>query len=215
MAMELVFQRLVEYYKKFYLVPGILVACGLIIPTYCFSAPLGLPQNTGKIGYSFGASSLSLDDPNGDTTDTWAAQPLNLIYTDWLFGDIRQWTEVYYYKTSLDADESNIGQNIQRVGFRFSLQKTYRVTQAWSPWFGAGIDLSNNHYDTRHTKDSDGYLIQAYDDRDETSFSLLLNLLSEWSLKKDWTIGAKLEQSIPVNGDITEFTAAATVLYRY
>jgi len=194
---------------------GVLVVCGLLIPSFCTAAPLGLPQNTGKVGYSIGTSNLSLDDPNGATTDVWAAQPLTLIYTDWLIGDIRQWTEVYYYKTSLDANASNIGQNIQRAGLRFSLQKTYRVTQSWSPWFGAGIDLSDNQYTTRHTKDTDGYLIEAFDDRKETEFSLLLNMLSEWSLQKDWTVGAKLEQSIPVNGDITEFTAAVTVLYRY
>jgi hypothetical protein len=194
---------------------GILLALCLLMPSYCIAAPLGLPQSTGKIGYSIGTSNVSLDDPSGATTDVWAAQPLNLIYTDWLVGDIRQWSELYYYKTTLEADDTNIGQNIERLGLRFSLQKTYRLTQTWSPWFGVGIDLSNNRYDTRHTKDSGGYLIEAYDDRDETSFSLLLNMLSEWSLQKDWAVGAKLEQSVPVNGDITEFTAAVTVLYRY
>ena len=211
----LVFHKLSQQLKKVEPMFGGLVACCLLIPSYSIAAPLGLPQNTGKIGCSIGTSNVSLDDPSGATTDEWAAQPLNLIYTDWLFRDIRQWTELYYYKTSLDADDSNIGQNIKRFGLRFSLQKTYRLTQTWSPWFGAGVDLSNNKYSTRHTKDSDGFLIEAFDDRDETSLSLLLNVLSEWSLQKDWTVGAKLEQSIPVDGDITEFTAAVTILYRY
>lgn len=215
MTITLVFQQSGRRKNKTEFLFGILVACCLLFPSYAISAPLGLPQSTGKIGYGIGTSNLSLDDPNGATADVWAAQPLNLIFTDWLIGDIRHWTEMYYYKTSLDADDSNIGQNIERFGLRFSLQKTFRLTQNWSPWFGAGIDLSNNHYDTRHTRDSDGYLIQAFDDRDETGVSLLLNALSEWSLQKDWTVGAKLEQSIPVNGDITEFTAAVTVLYRY
>lgn len=215
MEMVLVFQKFYKRSIKIESIIGMVVACGLLIPSFCSSAPLGLPQNTGKIGYSIGTSNLSLDDPNGATADVWAAQPLNLIYTDWFIGDIRQWTELYYYKTSLDADDSNIGQNIERVGLRFSLQKTFRLTQTWSPWLGAGFDLSSNHYDTRHTRDSEGYLIEAFDDRDETSFSILLNALSEWSLQKDWTVGAKLEQSVPVNGDITEFTAAVTVLYRY
>lgn len=215
MNISLVFHALRKSIKKVGPLFGILVTYCLLVPSFCLSAPLGLPRNTGKIGYSIGTSNLSLDDPNGNTTDVWAAQPINLIYTDWFVSDIRQWTELYYYKTSLDADASNIGQNIERVGVRFSLQKTFRLTQSWSPWFGAGFDLSNNHYDTRHTRDLDGYLIEAFEDRDETSFSLLLNALSEWSLQKNWTVGAKLEQSIPVDGDITEFTAALTVLYRY
>lgn len=211
----LVFYKLSRQSKKIGPLFGVLVASCLLMPSYSTAAPLGLPKNTGKIGYSIGTSNVSIDDPNGATTDEWAAQPFNLIYTDWLFRDIRQWTELYYYKTSLEADDSNIGQNIKRLGLRFSLQKTYRLTQSWSPWFGAGVDLSNNKYSTRHTKDSDGFLIESFDDRDETSFSLLLNVLSEWSLQKDWTVGAKLEQTIPVDGDITEFTAALTVLYRY
>lgn len=215
MKIALVFDRSGKRIKKLDPLLWIGVVCGLLLPSFSIAAPLGLPQNTGKIGYSVGASNLSLDDPNGSTTDVWTAQPLNLIYTDWLFGDFRQWSEMYYYKTSLDADSSNIGQNIERFGIRFSLQKTYRLTQTWSPWFGAGFDLSSNHYDTRHTRDSGGYLIDVYDDRSETSVSLLLNMLSEWSLQKDWTVGAKLEQSIPVDGDITEFSAAVTLLYRY
>jgi len=211
-SMVLVFQKLILQNDS---LVRILVACGLLIPSFCIAAPIGLPQNTGKIGYSIGTSNVSLDDPNGATSTSWSAQPLNLVYTDWLFRDVRQWTELYYSRTALEADASHIGQNIERYGLRFSLQKTYRVTQNWSPWFGAGVDVSSNHYDTRHTKDADGYLIEAYSDRDETSFSLLINMLSEWSLQKDWTAGAKLEQSIPVNGDITEFTAAVTLLYRY
>ena len=162
-----------------------------------------------------GAANVAVDDPDGATQDNWAALPFNLVYTDWLVRDIRQWTELYYFETSLDADATNIGQNINRYGVRFSLQKNYRVTQSWSPWFGAGVDLSNTRYSTRHTKDSDGYLLQAFDDRDETNVSVLLNVLSEWSLQKDWTIGTKLEQSIATGGDISEFSAALTVLHRY
>ena len=213
--MTLVFHRSGKSGKSAYPMFGIFAACCLLLSSYCIAAPLGLPQSTGKIGYSIGTSNISLDDPNGATKGDWAAQPLNLIYTDWLIRDIRQWIELYYYKASLEADDTNIGQNIERYGLRFSLQKTYRLTQAWSPWFGAGIDLSNNHFSTRHTKDSEGFLIETFDDRDETNLSLLINMLSEWSLQKDWTVGAKLEQSVPVSGDITEFTAAVTVLYRY
>jgi len=210
--MALVFQRLGIRLNP---ITGIFAACCFLFTSYSLAAPLGLPQSTGKIGYSIGTSNISLDDPDGATKDSWTAQPFNLIYTDWLIRDIRQWSEVYYYKTSLDADASNIGQNIERYGLRFSLQKTFRLTQTWSPWFGAGLDLSSSHFSTRHTKDSDGYLIEAFDDRNETGISLILNVLSEWSLQKDWTLGAKLEQSVPFGGDITEFTAALTILYRY
>ena len=179
------------------------------------AAPLGLPKSTAKIGYGIGAGYVSVDDPDGDTKNSTTVLPFTLIYTDWLMGDIRQWTELYYYKTSLDADANNIGQDVERYGIRFSLQKSFRLARSWSPWLGAGIDLSNASYTARHTMDSEGFLIQAYPDRDETDISLLLNIISEWSLRPDWTIGVKLEQSIPTSGDIMEFSAVMAILYRY
>lgn len=201
--------------KKFNIV---FVSCTIfyLLTIQCsIAAPLGLPKSTAKIGYGIGAGYVSVDDPDGDTKNSTTVLPFNFIYTDWIKGDIRQWTELYYYKTSLDADVNNIGQDVERYGVRFSLQKSFRLAKSWSPWLGAGIDLSNASYSARHTKDSEGFLIQAYPDREETDVSILLNLISEWSLQQDWTIGAKLEQSIPIGGDIMEFSAVITILYRY
>lgn len=190
-------------------------AAYLLTPLCAVSAPLGLPDNTAKFGYSIGAASVSVDDPDGATKDHWATQPFTLIYTDWFIGDIRQWSELYYFETSLQASDTTIGQNVENYGVRFSLQKSLRMTQSLAPWFGVGVGLSNSRYFTRHTKDAEGFLIQAYDDRSETNVSFLLNILNEWSLQKDWTVGAQLQQSIPAGGDLSEFSAALTVLYRY
>jgi len=210
--MELLFFRMT---KKLNSIIVICTASFLLTMQCSYAAPLGLPKNTAKIGYGIGAAYISVDDPDGDTKSDLAVLPFNFIYTDWLMGDIRHWTELYYYKTSLDADATNIGQDVERYGIRFSLQKSFRLARSWSPWLGAGIDVSNASYSARHTKDSDGFLIQAYPDRDATDVSLLLNMISEWSLHQDWTLGAKLEQSIPISGDIMEFSAVMTILYRY
>jgi hypothetical protein len=197
---------------------SLIVICAasfLLTMQHCYAAPLGLPKNTAKIGYGIGAAYMSVDDPDGDTNNSLAVLPFNFIYTDWLVSDIRYWTELYYYQTTLDADDKNIGQDVESYGIRFSLQKSFRWTRSWSPWLGAGIDVSNASYTVRHTVDSDGYLIQAYPDREETNVSLLLNIVSEWSLQRDWTLGAKLEQSIPISADIIELSAIITILYRY
>ena len=179
------------------------------------TAPLGLPDNTAKIGYGAAYAYVSVDDPDGSTKDEWVAQPLNLVYTDWLFSDIRQWSELYYFSGSLDADSTNIGQDIESFGLRFSLQSSFRLTKSWSPWFGAGVSLSNTKYTARHTKDADGFLLQSYDDRDETHVSLLLNFISEWALQQNWSLAAKLEQIFPLSEDFSQFSATVVVLYRY
>lgn len=182
---------------------------------YSYSAPLGLPDSTAKVGYGVAYAYMSVDDPDGATNDEWAAQVFNPVYTDWLFSDIRQWTEVYYYETSLDADDSHIGQNIESYGLRFSLQKSFRLTSSWSPWLGAGINISHTNYTDRHTKDSEGFLLQRFDDRNTTGVLLLLNFVSEWELLQQWSVAAKLEQSIAIDDDISQFSAMAVVLYRY
>ena len=188
----------------------------IIIPErISYAAPLGLPKNTAKIGYAVGAAYLSIDDPQGDTEDTWAAQPVNLIYTDWFVSDTRYWAQMFYYKTSLKADSTNIGQDVERYGLRFSVQKSARVIRSWAPWFGVGLDISQANYTLRHTKDLDGYLLDAFPDRSETGIALVFNLTSEWALVRDWNIAATFEQSVPANGDVWEFFAQLAVLYRY
>ncbi|MGD8940243.1 MAG: hypothetical protein PVJ72_12740 [Gammaproteobacteria bacterium] len=179
------------------------------------AVPLGLPQSTAKIGYSAGFVWLSVDDPDGDTKTSTGTQPISLIYTDWFIGDFRYWSELFYYSASLDDSGTNIGQDVERYGVRFSMQKSFRVVEKWAPWLGLGLDVSQAKYTLRHTKDDEGYLAERYPDRDEMAVSLLVNAISEWSIARDWSVALKLEQSIPLSGDVTEFLVSGAVLYRY
>jgi len=179
------------------------------------AVPLGLPQSTAKIGYSAGYVWLSVDDPDGDTENSTGGQPIGLIYTDWFVGDFRYWSELFYYSGSLDSSTNNIGQDVKRYGVRFSAQKSFRIVEKWAPWFGLGLDVSQAKYTLRHTKDAEGYLADRFPDRDEVAVSFLLNAISEWSIARDWSIALKLEQSIPLSSDVTEFLVSGAVLYRY
>jgi hypothetical protein len=179
------------------------------------AAPLGLPQSTAKIGYSAGFLWLSVDDPDGDTETAIGGQPLGLIYSDWFVGDFRYWSELFYYSATLDDSPNNIGQDVERYGVRFSMQKSFRVVEKWAPWLGLGLDLSQAKYTLRHTKDSKGFLDERFSDRDEVAVSLLVNAISEWSIAGDWSVALKLEQSIPLSSDVTEFLVSGALLYRY
>ena len=179
------------------------------------AVPLGLPESTAKIGYSAAMVWVNVDDPDGDTESTAGVQPIGLVYTDWFIGDFRHWSELYYYSASLDSSTTNIGQDVERYGLRFSLQKSFRVLEKWAPWLGLGLDVSQAKYTLRHTKTEDGFLAERYPDRDEITASLLINAISEWSIAKDWSLALKLEQSIPLSGDVMEFMASGVVLYRY
>jgi len=157
-----------------------------------------------------------VDDPAGDTDAVRVLQPITLIYSARLWNNVRYWSELYSYQAMLDVGLNKIGQDLQRYGIRFSLQKKLRVTSQWSAWIGAGVDISQVRYTSRHTVDEEGFLLGRYPDRDEISGALVINILGEWSLSSVWGIGAKLEQSFPVTGNIKEsFLAAVTLLYKY
>ncbi|NOZ53764.1 MAG: hypothetical protein GXP08_11620 [Gammaproteobacteria bacterium] len=192
------------------------LAClSYIIINSVHAAPLGLPKSTAKVGYAIGAANVSVDDPETGSSTKWGVQPTSLIYTDWLVTDIRYWTTLYYLKTKLDASTDNTGQDATRFGVRFSLQKSLRLTHAWAPWFGIGIDVSRAQYTVRHTVDEEGFLLETFPDRSETTAAVVFSALSEWSLTRDWSVGLNFEQSLPITGDISEFLTSVAILYRY
>jgi hypothetical protein len=192
------------------------VASMILFRSACATA-LGMPisENTAKLGYALGITYVDVDDPVKPTTGKWATVPLTLIHTDWLSKDIRYWSEVFYYNATLDADVNRIGEDVEHYGLRISLQKSLPLFRDWAPWFGIGIGVSQASYTTRYTADADGFLLAVYPDRKQTSVALLLNVVNEWPLGQNWDIAAKLEAALPVTGDIREYSALISFLYRY
>lgn len=195
------------------LIIGMLI---LLVSSSIYGAALGQPQRTAMLGYGVGAAFVSVDDPAGSTNSSWTLQPITLTYTARIWGNgFRYWSELYYYQAKLDASPTKIGQDAERYGMRLSFQKRLQTIPSFSTWFGAGIDISQEKFTTRYTIDSDGFLIKAYPDLEETSMAAIINIVSEWSVTRDWIIAAKLEQSIPTNGQISESLATITLLYKY
>jgi hypothetical protein len=188
----------------------------LLVSSSTYGAALGQPQRTSMLGYGIGGALVSVDDPAGSTESSWTLQPITLTYTARIWSNgFRYWSDLYYYQAKLDASPTNIGQDAERYGMRLSFQKRLHIVPNFSTWYGAGIDISQEKFTTRYTVDNDGFLIKAYPDLEETSLAAIINVVSEWSVTRDWIIAAKLEQSIPTNGQISESLAAITLLYKY
>lgn len=199
--------------KNVELITAILI---LLVSSSTFGAALGQPKRTSMLGYSAGLALVSVDDPAGSTETDLVFHPITLVYTARLWRDsIRYWSELYYYQAKLDASPTKIGQDAERVGMRLSFQKKLSVIPTLSTWFGGGIDISQEKFTTRHAIDSQGFLTAVYPDREKTTLAGVINVVSEWPLAQDWIIAAKLEQSIPLGGDLKESLAAVTLLYRY
>lgn len=178
------------------------------------AAAIGLPDNTARIGYTIGLSRAAIDDPAGATKADVGVKPITLIYTDWLRSGMRYWAEAYYSRFDLEADASNVGQGVSRLGVRLLLQRNVHLGQ-WSPWLGAGVDLSQNRYSNRHTQDNDGFLLNAYADRSETAVGIHVHVVNEWTLTRNWDLIGKAEQLISISGGVTESALSVGVLYRY
>jgi len=187
----------------------------LCISFPAFGAALGQPKRTSMIGYAIGAAHVSVDDPQGDTEVAWALQPVTLIYTARLRSGVRYWSELYYHTAALDAVAKRIGQDVEQFGLQISLQKSLPLAPGWISWFGAGIGVSQTSYTTRHTIDNEGYLLARYPDRRDSGASLLLNVVSEWSLSRHWSLGIKLEQAVAMAGDAEGTRGSLALLYRY
>jgi hypothetical protein len=179
------------------------------------TAAIDMPENTARFGYALGMARLSIDDPDGATDTVTEVQPITFTYTNWLNGGYRYWSELYYQQTSLDASTTAIGQDIAQYGLRFSVQRNLPMGDNWTPWLGLGLDLSRSDYSKRHTVDSDGFLLERFSDRDETGLGLVINLVTEWGLRDDWYLSAKLEQIIPLGNGLKATSLSIGVLYSY
>lgn len=177
-------------------------------------AVLGLPDNTARVGYSFGVSRLVVHDPAGETQPVVALQPIKFTYSDWLTGGYRFWAESYYQEASLPAGEEQVGQYFQQGGGRFVVQRNFKLTDYIKPWLGLGMDLSLGRQSYRHTMDDEGYLLARYDDRLQPSAGALIYLVNEWQINRDWNLGGTLLQRISLNEGASETSLSVFFLMR-
>jgi len=133
--------------KNAVLIAGMLM---LVVSSSTYAEALGQPQRTSMVGYAIGAALVSVDDPAGGTEASSTPQPITLVYTARVWrSSLRYWSELYYYKTLLDASSTKIGQDVERYGMRLSLQKNLKIMPKFSAWFGAGLDISQEKFTTR------------------------------------------------------------------
>ncbi len=185
------------------------------LPGAAYSVAIGMPESTLKVGYGVGMGRLSIEDPDGASASENGVQPFRVIVADWLRGDIRYWGELFFQSATLSASQMNIGQTVGQYGVQLSAQKNLKVGGHWYPWLGVGVDLSRVSYSRRHTIDSDGFLQNRFSDRNEIDLGIIVNLISETELNRDWDVGAKLEQRFSLSGGIKQLSLSLFLLSHF
>ncbi len=188
---------------------------GMFFVPQLHAAALGLPDSTARVGYGMGMARLAVDDPAGSTRDEVVLQPFTLVYSDWLWGGVRQWAELFFQTAELEADARHIGQEVNQYGVRWSAQFNVPMAPVWVPWLGVGVEVTRAEYERRHTEDDEGFLLTSYRDRDDTGVAVVLHAVSEWALARQWDVAAKLERVQSLGGGVDAWSLGAVLLYRY
>jgi len=129
--------------------------------------------------------------------------------------DLRYYTELLINDFSLDASTTHIGQQVEQKSIAFGIQKRVRFTRHTKPWFGIGLNVSQEQYTQRHTIDGDGFLDQTFNDREETVISINLQAMSEHEINKQFSLGLRAQYLRPVDEGVEGVSVSGIVLYKF
>jgi len=185
----------------------------LLFSTTTAFAAIGLPQSTARIGASLNLSYVKISEPDGASPESERMIPITLIATDWLPMGNRYWFEFINGQASYGASNNAVGQNLDYTALNLVVQRNIPLNKHVKPWFGAGLSLSRSLFRTRHTKTSDGFLIDSFEDRARNSLGILFNTTIDFELERNWFLGFKAEQTFNPKLSIDSFGSGIYILH--
>lgn len=190
-----------------------LATLGWISCQTAHAAAIGEIERTAKVGFAGSMLNLSVEDPDGPTSSETDFSLINLFYTDLFLDDYRYWAEFFYHSATLEASTSNIGQDVDRMGLRLSMQKWFNIASAWDFYGGVGAYVSKEDFTNRYTKDVDGFLLQRYNDRSENILGALIEGVASRKVSERWDIMFRAAYEIPFGDGVEAITFSAGLLY--
>lgn len=169
------------------------------------------------VGYTPGAFLMLIDDPAGDTDDEIQAVPFSISLVHDLNNKTRIYTTFSYIDAAeVDASPSNVGQEVTGYQLTATWQHIIKFSHALKFYIGIGAGVTQVDFEKRHLVDSDGFLVQSFADREETSFGVVVNLSREWALSERFHLGADIGYLQDVTGDgISGPRASLGIFYRF
>jgi len=169
-----------------------------------------------KYGIAGNLANLSVEDPNGDTDSTntsylsgFVLTPLNRNQPS-----VRLWYELSYRSFDLDPSTTNIGQEVSSLSLSATIQKGWSSKMVDAYWVGIGGELNLDDYSKRLTVDSDGFINQQFNDRNETILGVLLN--AGFNLPKTsggYVYGFNFNYRMPIDDGINGISASFFVMW--
>ena len=150
-------------------------------------------------GYGLQAGVFRIAEPDDRTFYQSDVSLLNLSYRI----DINRY---YTYMNQISLNTLNIASNEQHIGQRIDyreistgVERQFRLARQVESGLGIGVGISQTDYSRRHRVDSDGYLVQRLDDRQQIETSLNLSARLFRKLRRGG-MGINLRSALPLNG---------------
>ncbi len=185
-----------------------------LLATNVGAVAIGAPEKTARIGYGMGVGIININDPQGNVETDASMQLFQLAYSDLWFQGYRYWGDVFFDSSEHKATETKIGQEIRRFGVRAIVHRQMYISDKYTLWAGGGLQLAQEQYKLRHQVDSDGFLVQSFGDRTQTSLALVLDMINEWQINTHWDIGGRLRYSFALGDGVDDLAASVVFLYR-
>ena len=154
-------------------------------------------------------------EPEGDTSRETVFYPITFSATFEINRINRIVTDLRYVDFDVAAGDGGIGVTVEGYQLTTALQHQFRLSRHFKPWVGGGIVSSMIETSDRFRTDSEGFLVERFDDREETTMSAVAMLGLDWDLTRDWVLAAEARYERPFSDGLEGYGVAAGVRYRF
>lgn len=168
-----------------------------------------------KFGWApFYSPNLTVDDPDGSTDSSQEFVALSAIAL-FPFGRDNRWmVNITKYDFTLDASQSDIGQDVKSTTVAGFYQRRLRLSRYFKPWVGLGPQIEFSDATGRHTIDADGFLARKFSDQDGLAYAVGLVASHEWQLSDHIDVGVNGGYMFSLSDAIEGGSLGALLLYR-
>lgn len=152
-----------------------------------------------RYGWQGSYINFTIDDPDGSADSESEFNVMSVVMDYTLSRTSRILANLNLYEFDLDASTTKIGQHIETTSISSYYLHRFRWSRTFKPWLGLGLVVNMDDIDKRHRVDSDGFLVERFDDREETSIALGLIGALEFEIFDNWKTELFTEYQVPTS----------------
>jgi len=176
---------------------------------------LGIARNAHyNVGISTGLYAYNYQDDKGETELESTTVPFTLFAEMETSRVNKVYIGLREFDLEVDATNSgNLGTNIESIQFEATWLRKFKMTRNFKPWFGVGIRSSLVETSLRHTVDRDGFLLETFNNTDNTFLALVLKTTADWEIGEGWYINADASVDQPIGDGLQGFGFSLGIKY--